>query len=104
MGSDNNKRQLKVYASKNQYADKKQAPCIRIEGKWLSDIGFNIGDYITVECCNGELIIRKDDARKQLEQDTIQKYKDQINKLSVEELSYLKKALDLSDQNKRLFT
>ena len=62
---DNTKqtRQLKVYSSRLHYADNYDAPCIRIEGKWLSEYGFKPGDYIAVECKDGELLIKKDMAR-----------------------------------------
>ena len=93
MENTNNERHLKVYSSRLRYADNANAPCIRIEGKWLSEYGFNPGDYISVECKNGELIIRKDIDRIQHEADEIRKYKDQINSLSDKELSYLKEAI-----------
>lgn len=33
------------------------APQLRIQGLWLKDLGFNIGDPVKVKCENGQLII-----------------------------------------------
>ncbi len=35
-------------------------PTIILKGQWLKEIGFEIGDYITVSCENGKLIITPD--------------------------------------------
>lgn len=48
-------RKMKVYeASGYQY---KQTPSIVLKGKWLSELGFDIGEQIEVKCENGRLII-----------------------------------------------
>ncbi len=36
-----------------------EVPAIRINGKWLEDYGFHQGDKVTVECKEGELVIKK---------------------------------------------
>lgn len=45
---------------------KTKFPAIHLQGYWLLNLGFEIGDFYTVEERKGELIIRKTD--KQHEQ------------------------------------
>ena len=35
----------------------KTIPSIMLKGQWLKELGFEIGDYISVSCENGKLII-----------------------------------------------
>ena len=50
-------REMKVYeASGYQY---KRTPSIVLKGKWLSEVGFDIGQQIEVKCEYGRLIITK---------------------------------------------
>lgn len=51
-------RNLKVIAQGGyQY---QAVPAIRLSGKWLNAAGFNIGDFISVKCEEGRLIIEPD--------------------------------------------
>ena len=60
-----NIRELKVRAQSGyQY---KATPTIILKGDWLKEIGFDIGDYITVTCENGKLVIAPDTARAEME-------------------------------------
>lgn len=36
-----------------------EVPSLSLKGKWLEELGFEIGTKVTVECRNGELIIKK---------------------------------------------
>lgn len=45
-------RKLKVYYSSGS---NEEVPTIILKGKWLEKAGFNIGDYVEVEC-SGDLI------------------------------------------------
>ena len=57
-------RNLKVSAmSGYQY---QAVPAIRLSGKWLNAAGFNIGDFVSVKCENGRLIIEPDVKRAEL--------------------------------------
>lgn len=47
----------------------KSAPMLRIQGLWLEELGFNIGDPILVKCEDGKLIITLDRERTQAEQE-----------------------------------
>ncbi len=38
----------------------KATPTIILKGQWLKEMGFEIGDYITVSCEGGKLIITPD--------------------------------------------
>lgn len=41
----------------------KATPTITLKGQWLKELGFDIGDYITVSCENGKLVITPDAER-----------------------------------------
>ena len=49
-------REMKVYEARGYH---KQTPSIVLKGKWLSELGFNIGEQIEVKCEDGRLIITK---------------------------------------------
>ncbi|MDN5316102.1 MAG: toxic protein SymE [Thermoanaerobacterium sp.] len=49
------KRILSVYYS---YTGDKEVPQIRLQGKWLKELGFEIGKKIVVLAKNGVLVIR----------------------------------------------
>lgn len=59
-------RSMKVY-EKNDYRYQ-SIPMIRLCGKWLSESGFNIGDYVSVSCEDGKLIITPDIERAKLKE------------------------------------
>ena len=60
-------REMKVYeASGYQY---KRTPSIVLKGKWLSELGFDIGEQIEVKCEDGRLIITKANEIWQCEQE-----------------------------------
>ena len=45
-------------------------PGIRIQGQWLRELGFEVGDPVLVQCEDGRLVIQKDELRiRRLEQD-----------------------------------
>ena len=53
-------RHLKVYSQSGCYYENDQRPAIFLQGKWLRDMcGFNIGDYCTVKCSKGRIVITK---------------------------------------------
>ena len=72
----NNIRKLKVYRSTNSNSGS-DTPTIRLDGKWLQEYGFNTGDFISVECKGGELIIRKDTDRIEEETASNHRYVEQ---------------------------
>lgn len=41
----------------------RETPTIPLKGLWLSEAGFQIGDYISVKCEDGRLIIEPDTER-----------------------------------------
>ena len=41
----------------------RETPTIPFKGLWLSEAGFQIGDYISVKCEDGRLIIEPDTER-----------------------------------------
>ena len=50
------KKEFKIY---EVYNGKKTIPQIRINGIWLQELGFNIGDKISLELFEGKLVIDK---------------------------------------------
>lgn len=48
-------REMKVYETSGY--NYKSSPQIRLQGKWLEDLGFEIGMSINIECIDGKLII-----------------------------------------------
>ena len=62
--ANKNMRTVKIYGMSGY---KYQAtPTIMLKGKWLEELGFEIGDYITVSCEDGKLIISLDTARAEM--------------------------------------
>ena len=63
------KRSIKVYGQSGyKYQEtptyKHQAtPTIMLKGKWLEELGFKIGDYISIACEDGRLVITPDAER-----------------------------------------
>lgn len=59
-----NVRQMKVYGQSGyQY---KETPTIMLKGKWLKELGFEIGDYISINCEDGKLIITLDEEKAKM--------------------------------------
>ena len=58
-------RNLKVYEKLVRFGDprfrskEKTVPAIVMQGEWLRELGFGIGDRIQVECSDGKLTIMK---------------------------------------------
>ncbi len=51
-------RSMKVYGmSGYKY---QQVPTVMLKGKWLEQLGFAIGDFVSVSCENGKIIITPD--------------------------------------------
>ena len=48
-------RELKVYESNGTYG--RVTPVIRLQGKWVKDAGFDIGDGIKVEVKKDKIVI-----------------------------------------------
>lgn len=48
-------RSMKVYSQNGR--NYKATPTIILKGQWLEEMGFAIGDYISVSCENGKLVI-----------------------------------------------
>lgn len=58
------KRNLKVY-SRSGYRYE-PIPTIILSGKWLESAGYSIGEYISVKCEDGKLIIEPDAERAEM--------------------------------------
>lgn len=50
-------RKLKVY--KGTTKDYDPIPRISLQGQWLEELGFSIGDKLTIICRQGEIVISK---------------------------------------------
>ena len=59
-------RSMKVYGmSGYKY---RATPTIQLKGEWLKEIGFDIGDFVSVSCENGRLVITPDAAKAALKE------------------------------------
>ena len=50
-------RRRKVYLT---YQGNIPSPQIRLEGKWLEQLGFTTGCFVSIQCEEGRLVIEKD--------------------------------------------
>lgn len=57
-------RKMKVYEQSGYRY--KSTPAIMLKGQWLKELGFEIGDYISISCENGKLVITLDAERAAL--------------------------------------
>ena len=55
------KRSIKVYGQSGYKYQ--ETPTIMLKGMWLKELGFDIGDYISVTCEDGRLVITLDAER-----------------------------------------
>ena len=55
------KRSIKVYGQSGYKYQ--ETPTIMLKGIWLKELGFDIGDYISVTCEDGRLVITPDSER-----------------------------------------
>lgn len=55
------KRSIKVYGQSGYKYQ--ETPTIMLRGMWLKELGFDIGDYISVTCEDGRLVITPDAER-----------------------------------------
>lgn len=55
------KKSVKVYGQSGYKY--KETPTIMLKGLWLKKAGFDIGDYISVTCEDGKIIITQDAER-----------------------------------------
>ena len=55
------KRSVKVYGQSGYKY--RETPTIMLKGLWLKEAGFDIGDYISVICEDGKIIITQDAER-----------------------------------------
>ena len=57
-------RELTVNEATNY--GRRTAPMLRIQGLWLQELGFNVGDPVLVKCEDGKLIITPDTTKVEL--------------------------------------
>lgn len=50
-------RRRKVYCT---YQGRNLSPQIRLEGKWLEQLGFTAGSFVSIQCEKRRLVIEKD--------------------------------------------
>ena len=60
------KRSIKVYGQSGYKYQ--ETPTIMLKGKWLEELGFKIGDYISIACEDGRLVITPDAERAALKE------------------------------------
>lgn len=52
------KRSIKVYGQSGYKY--RETPTIMLKGMWLKEAGFDVGDYISVTCEDGKIVIARD--------------------------------------------
>ena len=52
------KRSIKVYGQSGYKY--RETPTIMLKGMWLKEAGFDVGDYISVICEDGKIVIAQD--------------------------------------------
>lgn len=72
-------RSMKVHSQSGR--NYKATPTIILKGQWLQEMGFEIGDYISVSCENGKLIITPDVEKAAMEQAETEFMEKEIKKL-----------------------
>ena len=55
------KRSIKVYGQSGYKYQ--ETPTIMLKGMWLKEAGFDVGDYISVTCEEGKIVIAQDTER-----------------------------------------
>lgn len=60
------KRSIKVISQSGH--NYKATPTIMLKGQWLKELGFDIGDYVSITCENGKLVITPDAERAAMEE------------------------------------
>lgn len=55
-------RKAKVYSI---YQNGSYNSQIRLQGKWLEELGFNIGDGLKIDCKEGKIIISRDEVHEE---------------------------------------
>lgn len=55
------KRSIKVYGQSGYKY--RETPTIMLKGMWLKEAGFDVGDYISVTCEDGKIVIAQDAER-----------------------------------------
>ncbi len=58
-------RSIKVYGQSGYKYQ--ETPTIVLKGKWLGEYGFYVGEYVSIRCEEGKLLITLDKERKNLE-------------------------------------
>ena len=61
MKKNKERRNIKVYGMSGY--NYKATPTIMLKGQWLKELGFDIGEYVSVSCENGRLVITPDAER-----------------------------------------
>ena len=64
MAKQKNTRSLKVHGQSGY--NYSSTPAIMLKGKWLESLGFKIGDFISITCEDGRLVITPDAERAKI--------------------------------------
>ena len=52
-------RILKMSEQSGYYSPKDKRPALTLQGKWLQNLGFEVGDHVNIECTDDKIIITK---------------------------------------------
>jgi len=85
-------RKLKVYEQSMGGGNYTQVPTIILKGQWLKTAGFEVGEYVEVECEDGKIILTKTTPPET--KSTKKSLKEKINELDSEQRKKLAKLID----------
>ena len=73
-----NRRSMKVVAQSGYKY--RETPTITLKGLWLKEIGFDIGNYVSVSCEDGKIIITPDAEKASMKEVYAKKYLSELDK------------------------
>lgn len=59
------KKEFRDVTVSDFYRSGKSVPMIRVNGLWLEELGFKVGDCVRIKCDNGQLVISLNEEKAQ---------------------------------------
>ena len=93
------KRSIKVISQSGH--NYKATPTIMLKGQWLKKLGFDIGDYVSITCENGKLVITPDAERAAIAEAEADFMEREIESLKKAKAHYAKLKFEIYDDYTR---
>lgn len=75
------KKEFRDVTVSDFYRSGKSVPMIRVNGLWLEELGFKVGDCVRIKCDNGQLVISLNEEKAQEKATEKAFMKEEIKKL-----------------------